>query len=165
VSRGKIKNHNLKIMRSLTITRYLYVLALEDGFFYIGKTNFLARRLREHFDINKGRGCKITNQNKPLRVIHHEVILCTDKELSLLESKLAIRFAKTYGLDVVFGGGLVSKNPNINIQNLKMEKVTKITTSEFNAIKPTMLNEYLYSDLKFIKLDMKRELETAKLNI
>ena len=47
-----------------TSTNYIYVLKLEQGKYYIGKTNNIKRRYMEHL---QGSGASCTAKYKPLR--------------------------------------------------------------------------------------------------
>lgn len=48
---------------------YLYILECEDGSFYVGSTNNVERRFRQHLS---GKGADYTRTHKPQRVIYTE---------------------------------------------------------------------------------------------
>ena len=77
---------------SLTV----YILNLECGKYYVGKTTNLQSRVQQHFD---GVGSEWTKKYKPLnidRVINN----CTDFD----EDKWTLEYMKKYGIDNVRGG-------------------------------------------------------------
>lgn len=128
--------------RKACFERYIYLLECEGGRFYVGKTNFLLRRMREHF-INCDKGSLLTKTFRPLALLHFERIKCTDKQLSQHEKELAIRAAKTWGLMNVAGGGIESRNPNIQYREDQMEQVDKLNYEEFNGMSPAELSVFL----------------------
>jgi len=48
---------------------YVYILLTKNGKLYVGSTNNLKRRLKEHFE---GRGARFTRINRPVRVVYVE---------------------------------------------------------------------------------------------
>lgn len=57
---------------------YFYVLLCQDGSFYGGFTDDLAKRLKAH---NSGKGAKYTKSRRPVKMIYHEKF--ADKKLAL----------------------------------------------------------------------------------
>lgn len=78
----------------------IYILQLEEGKYYIGKTNNPHFRLEAHFDAN---GSAWTRTYKPLNVL--EIITdCDDFD----EDKITIRHMEKYGINNVRGGSFSS---------------------------------------------------------
>ena len=81
---------------------YIYVLKLEEGKYYVGKTNNPKKRLKEHIKKN---GSQWTNMYKPMKVI--EIIdNCDDFD----EDKITMKYMDKYGIDNVRGGSFVAIN-------------------------------------------------------
>ena len=79
---------------------YIYVLKLEQGKYYIGKTSSPKFRLETHF---KSYGSAWTNKYKPIKVI--ELIPnCDDYD----EDKITKKYMDKYGINNVRGGSFVS---------------------------------------------------------
>ena len=51
------------------MTYYLYMLECEDGSYYIGTTNDIAKRFAKHLN---GKGASYTRSHKPLKVVYQE---------------------------------------------------------------------------------------------
>lgn len=73
----------------------IYILELEQGKFYVGKTTNLKVRLSQHF---KGEGCEWTKKYKPIKL--HEKINGDDYD----EDKYTKIYMDKYGIDNVRGG-------------------------------------------------------------
>ena len=87
---------------------YIYILQLENGKYYIGKTTNPEFRLKSHFNSN---GSEWTKIYKPLKVL--EIISnCTDYD----EDKYTRIYMDKYGIENVRGGSFVS---------VKLEKSTQ----------------------------------------
>lgn len=79
---------------------FIYVLQLENGKYYVGKTNNPDFRLKTHFDSN---GSEWTKLYKPLKVL--EIIPnCDDYD----EDKITRKYMDKYGIFNVRGGSFVS---------------------------------------------------------
>jgi hypothetical protein len=75
---------------------YLYILELENNFWYVGRSRNCEKRFEEH---QKGVGAKWTKLHKPIR------IFCSLLELDLNhETRLTIQLMIIYGADKVRGG-------------------------------------------------------------
>lgn len=74
----------------------LYILKLEGGKYYIGKTNNLNSRINDHFN---SRGCEWTKKHKPLIVT--EIIECKS---NLEEDHWVEKYMQKYGIENVRGG-------------------------------------------------------------
>ena len=79
---------------------FIYVIQLEQGKYYIGKTNNPQFRLESHFNSN---GSEWTKIYKPLRVIEVKPN-CDDYD----EDKITIQYMDKYGINNVRGGSFVS---------------------------------------------------------
>lgn len=86
---------------------FIYVLQLEKGKYYVGKTNNPQFRLENHFNSN---GSEWTKLYKPLRIFELKPN-CDDYD----EDKITIQYMDKYGIDNVRGGSFVS---------VKLEKST-----------------------------------------
>lgn len=75
---------------------YTYVLkSLKNGRMYIGSTDNLKRRFKEH---NEGRGGKYTSDNRPFEIIYYEAYTSYDL------AKQSEKFFKTgYGREILKG--------------------------------------------------------------
>ena len=98
---------------------YIYALQLENGKYYIGKTNNPRFRLEDHFNSN---GSQWTKFHKPLRIL--ELISnCDDYD----EDKITLQYMDKFGIDNVRGGSFVSvKMEKSTIDTLKQMNITKI---------------------------------------
>ena len=85
----------------------IYILRLEGGKYYVGKTNNPQFRLDSHFNSN---GSEWTKLYKPLRVLEIKPD-CDDYD----EDKITRQYMDKYGINNVRGGSFVSvkleKNP------------------------------------------------------
>jgi cellular nucleic acid-binding protein len=86
---------------------FIYIIQLEQGKYYIGKTNNPQFRLESHFNSN---GSEWTKIYKPLRVIELKPN-CDDYD----EDKITRQYMDKYGINNVRGGSFVS---------VKLEKST-----------------------------------------
>lgn len=83
--------------------KQVYVLELEGGCYYIGRTGNLRRRVHQHFI---GTGAKFTRKHEPLKLIAHY------PGASREERKLTLEYAAKYGWDKVRGAGWCACNPS-----------------------------------------------------
>lgn len=91
---------------------YIYVLALKNNKYYVGKTNNPQFRLDSHFSAN---GSEWTIKYKPLYVV--ELIPNCD---NYDEDKITIKYMDKYGIDNVRGGSFVAVVLSTNtIEHLK----------------------------------------------
>lgn len=81
-------------------TDVIYVLELDDGYYYVGKTNNLNRRFEEH---KTGQGPPWTQTHKPVCV--KETFLCTSE---LDEDRRTKEHMMKYGIEKVRGGSYTS---------------------------------------------------------
>lgn len=75
---------------------FLYVLQLEDGKYYVGKTTDIKRRVEEH---NKGKGSEWTRLHKPVKVLETRKVKDEHDENNTTKDLM-----KKYGVDNVRGG-------------------------------------------------------------
>ena len=91
---------------------YIYALELEDGKYYIGKTDNPEYRIENHFNST---GSAWTKLYKPLKAIEIKPD-CDDYD----EDKITIQYMDKYGIDNVRGGSFVSvKLDDSTVQHLK----------------------------------------------
>ena len=93
---------------------FIYILQLEKGKYYIGKTTNVAFRLETHFNSS---GSVWTKKYKPINLL--EVIPdCDDYD----EDKYTIKYMKTYGINNVRGGSFceikLSENKIITLNQM-----------------------------------------------
>jgi hypothetical protein len=91
---------------------FIYILKLEQGKYYVGKTNNPYFRLESHFNLN---GSLWTKKYKPIRVLELKSN-CDDYD----EDKITRQCMDKYGINNVRGGSFVSiklKKSTINILN------------------------------------------------
>ena len=89
---------------------YIYVLQLEKGKYYVGKTNNPGFRLKSHFDYNGSAWTKKYNPIKMLKLIPN----CDSYD----EDKITKQYMDKYGINNVRGGSFVSMvldNPTIQV--------------------------------------------------
>ena len=96
----------------------IYVLELEHGKYYVGKTKNLDSRIRQHFN---GNGSWWTKYNKPIKVI--KTYTNTEK---FDEEKITYQYMDLYGIDNVRGGSFC----NIKLTNDQKSVLDKILKNE-----------------------------------
>ncbi|NEN82589.1 GIY-YIG nuclease family protein [Paenibacillus elgii] len=77
---------------------------MEDGYFYIGQTPYLTRRIDEHKRRKAAEWTKIHKYE--FLIDKFDAGLCTSKEAEALETEVTIRFMKEHGWKKVRGGNL-----------------------------------------------------------
>lgn len=83
---------------------YLYVLALEDGCYYVGISRNVARRYTQHCGEVEG-GANFTKLHRPVRIVETRCSGSSKKRVAVMqECKLTIQYAAKYGADKVRGG-------------------------------------------------------------
>jgi predicted GIY-YIG superfamily endonuclease len=83
-------------------TWYLYVLLLENDFYYIGITLYPQERILSHFN---GLGANFTKRNTPKKLIELYSLNEFDRKLAYKQETLKTReYRKIYGGDKVIGG-------------------------------------------------------------
>jgi hypothetical protein len=79
---------------------FIYVLLLEKGKYYVGKTNNPNFRLNSHFNFN---GSAFTKKYKPLKILEIKPN-CDDYD----EDKITLQYMNKYGINNVRGGSFCS---------------------------------------------------------
>ena len=81
---------------------FIYVLFLENNYYYIGITLYPKQRIDSHFT---GLGANFTKKNKPKKVIELYCLNISDKKSSYkLETIKTREYRNKYGSDKVIGG-------------------------------------------------------------
>jgi len=81
---------------------YIYALALENGFFYVGMTDNFERRFRQH---KEGIGADWTALYRPIRALHCVCTGTSDRsQAAKLEDKVTLELMLQHGADKVRGG-------------------------------------------------------------
>lgn len=83
--------------------RYIYVLRLEQGKYYIGQTVDVDRRYAQHLGKIDG-GATWTKIYRPLEIIKTINVVSGVREASRVENETTIEYAIKYGADNVRGG-------------------------------------------------------------
>lgn len=79
---------------------FLYILECNDGTFYTGITNDIARRLQQH---NDGKGARYTRTRRPVRLLYTET--CDNRSRALIrECEIKSLPKNKKGLLVIRGG-------------------------------------------------------------
>lgn len=85
---------------------YIYVLKLQHGKFYVGKTNNPNPRFREHLDGN-GKGSEWTRIHTPVSEIECEEVP-RDQDAGILEHSKTLHYMRRHGVDNVRGAEFCS---------------------------------------------------------
>jgi predicted GIY-YIG superfamily endonuclease len=81
---------------------YIYALALEDGFFYVGMTDNFERRFRQHC---AGMASNWTTLHRPVRRLHCVCTGTSDRsQAARMEDKVTLELMLQHGADKVRGG-------------------------------------------------------------
>ena len=86
---------------------FIYVLQLEKGKYYVGKTNNLQFRMDQHFNSN---GSEWTKLYKPIKIVEFKSN-CDDYD----EDKITIQYMDKYGIDNVRGGSFANIKLHKNV--------------------------------------------------
>lgn len=112
-SRKTALNKQLKLLKNTNNPSksniWLYALLLSGGRYYIGISTNVDKRFARHV---KGKGANWTRLHKPISILETmDTGLKSMDEAALLEDGWTIRYARTYGTDIVRGGGYCQKKP------------------------------------------------------
>jgi len=103
--------------------KYLYALLLEDNHYYIGQTDDLVRRFRQHSE-QIGEGAIWTYFYKPIKMVEFwDLGEYTQEGAMQFENKLTINYMNKFGIENVRGGDYVFSDPNhhfnlVNARNI-----------------------------------------------
>lgn len=93
----------------------LYILQLEHGKYYVGKTDDISKRYSEH---KSGRGSVWTSLHKPVKMLETRQIKSPEDETNVTKELM-----KKYGIDNVRGGAYCQCDlPNYVKQTLELEQ-------------------------------------------
>jgi len=109
---SNIKNNLNNILDNILKMCFIYILELEQGKYYVGKTNNPHFRLESHFNSN---GSEWTKKYKPIRVLELKSN-CDDYD----EDKITRQYMDKYGINNVRGGSFVTiklEQSTINVLN------------------------------------------------
>lgn len=112
---------------------YIYILRLEENHYFIGKSNHVENRLKDHI---KGIVCGFTKRYKPLAIT--VIPNCDESELDLYVKKFMIK----YGINKIRGGIYMDNKFSDSV--LKQIKTELEILSKHSMIKlPVMPQEFL----------------------
>lgn len=89
----------------------IYVLKLESGKYYIGKTHDLLKRLKEHF--TSYNSAAWTKRYKPIYI---DAVFHNADEFD--EDKITLKYIDQYGIENVRGGSFCDVNLNVNHRSM-----------------------------------------------
>jgi predicted GIY-YIG superfamily endonuclease len=104
----EVKDLNSEIKDKIVpdFTWYLYVLLLENDFYYIGITLYPHDRILSHF---KGLGANFTKRNTPMKLIELYSLNIIERKLAYKQENLKTKeYRNLYGAHKVIGGKYLS---------------------------------------------------------
>ena len=120
---------------------YIYILELEQGKYYVGKTNDPEIRINKHFD---SEGSAWTKKYKPIKEIQR-ISNCDDYD----EDKYTLKYMNMYGIENVRGGSFVTlvldKSTITYIKSIS--KLNKNEVNNYQKISKEINNDILIKDL------------------
>lgn len=100
--------------------KFIYVLKLEDGKYYIGQSTDPDKRIKKQFD---RKGSAWTKLYKPIEILSLESIgIMNYKEAEEYENKVVLNYMKEYGWENVRGGYFTYCNNDVVLKNLLSHK-------------------------------------------
>lgn len=115
---------------------YIYILELEQGKYYVGKTNDPETRINKHFDLE---GSAWTKKYKPIREIQR-ISNCDNYD----EDKYTLKYMDMYGIENVRGGSFVT----LSLDESTITYIKSISKSNNNQkISKETDNDILIKDL------------------
>ncbi len=73
----------------------VYFLKLQDGFYYVGITRNLERRLKEHLS---GKGCVVTHAHRPTKLVARwNIGVVSYNEAQIVEDEFTVALMRSYG--------------------------------------------------------------------
>ena len=99
--------------------KYLYVLLCENDHYYIGQTDDLVRRFRQHTE-QGDEGSVWTSNHKPIKILQYWKIEHYSQEDAInFENRLTLEYINEYGYKKVRGGIYISFDENHHLGLLK----------------------------------------------
>ncbi|NQX65742.1 GIY-YIG nuclease family protein [Paenibacillus alba] len=96
------KEANISMLHNEKVMRFIYVLKLDDGHYYIGQTDNLERRIANH---GTSIGATWTNIYKPISMIETlSVGVCNYFEAKNMENDITLDYMRKFGWQRVRGG-------------------------------------------------------------
>ena len=131
------------------MTTNIYVLKLEKGFYYVGKSDNVEKRYNQHL---AGYGSTITKKYKPLQI---EKIY--ENASPFDEDKFVKEYMDKYGIDKVRGGTYINEiltdNQIINLKKELWVAVSNLATLWTRVLKIYVLDvEEIHIGLKIVML-------------
>lgn len=97
--------------------KWFYVLELAGGYFYVGISNNIVRRARQH---QSGEGAVWTQLHPPIRVMfQHEHIVENDKAAEKIENEMTVQMMVEHGWHLVRGGYFCASSEEQVAQSLR----------------------------------------------
>jgi predicted GIY-YIG superfamily endonuclease len=147
--------------------KYLYVLLLEGGNYYIGQTNDLVRRFRQHSE-QIGEGSIWTFYHKPIKLVEYwDLGEYTQEGAMQFENILTLEYINKYGYEKVRGGDFVFTDTELHLKSIKnknyiiegkiIPKITDQTKLTFAKIKTQIETLSLTSQSYIYVLELENE--------
>ncbi len=118
-------------------TTNIYILRLEDNNYYVGYTDDVKKRVKEHME---GKGSTFTKMYKPINLVKVYENVTPSKV-----DRFVIKYMKKYGMDSVRGGSY----KNIELKKSQIEELQKEGVI-FNEI----TNKYKSKDIDINKINL-----------
>ena len=100
--------------------KFLYALLLEDNHYYIGQTDDLVRRFRQHSE-QIGEGSIWTFYYRPIKMVEFwDLGEYTQEGAMQFENELTINYLNKFGIENVRGGDYVFSDPNHHLNLVKL---------------------------------------------
>lgn len=113
---------------AIRVGKFVYVLELSGGKFYVGKTNSPEFRLQSHFDAN---GSAWTKKHKPIRVV--EVVSVDEYRDEYKEDMYTLQYMQKYGIDNVRGGSFCEIQLSQDTKNVITKMLRSANDKCFNC--------------------------------
>lgn len=99
------------------VNRYIYVLQLEEGNYYIGQTDDLVERIHEH---RTGKGATWTKIYKVINTVETLCVgVCNLEKAKITEDRITLEYMKRFGWQKVRGGDYSNSNDDVVFEKLK----------------------------------------------
>ncbi|MCA1066105.1 GIY-YIG nuclease family protein (plasmid) [Rossellomorea sp. AcN35-11] len=150
------------------VERFIYILELEGGNYYVGQTDNLESRFSKH---ERGKGSQWTQIYKPISMV--DVIgigVCTSDEAIKKENEVTLQAMEKYGWEKVRGGDFASANEMTIYIKLKnevgMDKIS-FRLAEPKVVKQEHIFEFTKGmNRSKVKLDILNNLDkTTKIRV